>query len=292
MSPEVLDLIQEKKEEEPQILPNLDDATRVMSFNICWDNKEDYENCWSSRKNIVASMIRFHRVGLVGLQEPLLEQMNDLQELLPEYSWCGIGLEDGCHKGVIDAIMYRKDQYVLLESSGFFLSPTPDVPSKGWDAKFQRGAAWALFEHIKTQKRFYFFNTHFDYHSRLARDKSAELLRQKIHEIAGDIPFVVTGDFNLFPQLGGSETYEMLVEPSHKENLVEMVDAQYTSEFPHHGPTGSWSGFEEPGQPGIKPDCIFVHPKIRVITHGILTDTFDGNKFPSDHLPVVTDLLL
>lgn len=292
MSPEVLDLINDRKRNSSKMLPNLEEASRIMSFNICWDNKEEFENCWTSRKNIVASMIRFHRVDLVGLQEPLYQQMEDLQALLPEYSWLGVGLEDGKKKGPFDAVMYRKERYRVIDSSCFFLSSTPDKPSKGWNAKFHRGVTWVFFEDQKTSKKFFFFNTHFDYHSREARNESAYMLRQKITSLSHELPFVVTGDFNLFPLLGGGHTYQILVEQQSEPDLAVMVDAQYVSEFPHHGPTGSWSGFQEPGQPGIKPDCIFVDPKIRVVTHGILTDTFDGNKFPSDHLPVVTDIIL
>lgn len=292
MSPDLLDLTQQSLDTKAGGVPSLEYPARVMSFNICWDKKEQCSNCWSSRKQIVASMIRFHRVDLVGLQEPYYDQMVDLEELLPEFGWYGVGLEDGQKKGLFDAIMYRKDRYKLLDKDSFFLSPTPQKPSKGWNAKYKRGVTWGFFEDLLTHRRFFFFNTHFDYHSKDARDGSAHLLRQKILELTQNELFIVTGDFNLFPELGGGDTYQMLTENCSEPDLAVMVDAQYTSKFPHHGPTGTWSGFIESGQPGIKPDCIFVHPNIDVLSHGILADTFDGNKYPSDHLPVVADLNL
>jgi endonuclease/exonuclease/phosphatase family metal-dependent hydrolase len=265
---------------------------RVMSFNVKWDDeKEDPNHLWKKRRNQVASVIRFHKVDLAGLQEPFKRQMDDLSTLLPEYGWIGTGLEDGEIKGPMDAIMYRKSRFALLEESHFYLSQTPEKPSTGWDAKFPRGVTWAKLYDKKTKKRFYVFNTHFDYHGHSAREESAFLLKQKIAEIAKDAPFIVTGDFNLFPEMGGKEVYETLTQGNEEIEGRLLRDAHFSALYPHHGPTGSWSGFKEAGQPGIKPDYIFVGANLDVITHGILADCFDG-RFPSDHLPIVADLVL
>lgn len=268
-----------------------EDNLRVMSFNIRWDSELDTppENSWERRKSYVSSMIRFHRMDLVGLQESSKDQVHDLEKLMPEYGWYGVGLEDGKDKGPFDAIFFRKSRLELLNHSHFFLSSTPDVPSKGWNARFARGVVWAEFKDKKSQKTFFFFNTHFDYHSQIARDESALLLRKQVEEITRGGSFVITGDFNIFPELGGKITYELLTQKSPLTTGRKFFDAHYKALFPHHGPTGSWSGFKEPGQPGIKPDYIFVDKSVTVVTHGILADTFNGH-FPSDHLPVVAEI--
>jgi len=262
---------------------------RIMSFNIRWaeETSEDAQTTWDNRKKNVASMIRFHHMDIVGLQEPWISQVHDLELLLPEFAWYGIGIEDGQYKGPINAIFYRTSTFKLLDKGFFFLSNTPNEPSLGWDAKYPRGVSWIKLELKKDKKIFYFFNTHFDYHGQTARDESAYLLRDEIGKIALDKPFIVTGDFNLFPNLGGKETYRILTQITEKGH--PLVDAQRKTLFPHHGPTGTWSGFKEPGQPGIKPDYIFVSENTTVISHGILSDTFDG-QFPSDHLPVVAEI--
>ena len=78
-----------------------------MSFNIRWENEEETVNAWDIRKEYVASMIRFHNMDLVGLQEPLLNQLYDLEALLPEFSWFGMGMENGNKEGHYDdAILY------------------------------------------------------------------------------------------------------------------------------------------------------------------------------------------
>ncbi len=261
-----------------------------MSFNISCEIY-DTENGWEHRRNSIASMLRFHRVDLAGLQEPLKQQLDDLEDLLCEFERYGVGLEDGLEAGSFNAILFRKSRFELLNAETFYLSPTPDEPGLGWDARFPRGTSWVHLKDRKTGKPFYFFNTHFDYHSRLARDESAFLLREKIEEIANGTPFIVAGDFNLFPELGGDETYSLLTDRVQPFPGMPLTDAGTVSLFPHHGPTGTWSGYKEAGQPGIKPDYIFIDSQVTVYLHGVLSDSFDG-RFPSDHLPVIADLSL
>ena len=277
---QILSLIQEKE------------VFRAMSFNVLWQNESTDSLCpcsWNQRKEQVASMIRFHKADIIGLQEPLDTQIQDLIDLLPDYDFYGIGWEDGQSKGPIDAILWKKSRFTRKEEGYFFLSPTPDTPSKGWNAKFPRGVTWVKVKDKKTGKYCYIFNTHFDYHSEEARHESASLLRMQIEKIAKGECFVVTGDFNLFPEMGAEETYGILTSSEHPGS--SLIDAKNKALFPHHGPTGTWSGFKEAGQPGVKPDFIFVSERIGVMIHGVLSDCFDG-LFPSDHLPVVADLFI
>lgn len=281
-------------EDKVKILSLLDEKEvfRAMSFNILWQNELNSDFCpcsWEKRKEQIASMIRFHKADVIGLQEPFKQQLDDLLALLPDYDCYGVGWEDGEQKGPIDGILFKKNRFAKKATGHFFLSSTPSVPSISWNAKFPRGVTWVELEDKKTGKQFFVFNTHFDYHSKKARNESARLLRTKIGEIAGDRSFIVTGDFNLFPEMGEEETYKLLTKKQGQE--PSLTDAKNKAYFPHHGPTGTWSGFKEAGQPGIKPDYIFVSKKISVMTHGVLSDCFDG-LFPSDHLPVVSDLFI
>lgn len=251
---------------------HFDEAIRVMSFNVLADDNQEHP--WEQRKKSVASMIRFHHADLIGLQEPSREQLVDLGQMLPEYE---------SFAGIHNPIFFRKSRFQLMDSGSFYLSLTPNQPSLGWDAKFPRTLSWVRLLDKKMGQELFFFNTHFDYHGLSARTQSAHLLKQKVSEIATNKPFIIAGDFNLFPDLEGESTYQILTET--------FSDAIESTQFPHHGPTGTWSGFKEAGQPGIRPDCIFVSPNVEVYLHGILSDTFDGH-FPSDHLPVVADLAI
>ena len=259
---------------------------RIMSYNIHFKEKEDkLERSWEIRKTKIASILQMHQVDIAGIQEPLQEQINDLESLLDQYDWCSIKLDQD---GPCNAIFYLKDKFELEKTSSFFLSKRPMHPEKDWNAKYTRGVVWAKLREKKTNKSFYFFCTHFDYHSLLARNQSVKLLRKKVKEIADAQSFIITGDFNLFPEMRGDETYKLFLEKTHGAIFIE---AQKASNTPHEGPTGTWCDFIEKPNPNVKPDYIFVSPDIQVLSHAILVDNFDGY-YPSDHLPILAEISL
>ena len=270
---------------------NKDTMLRVISFNVCYDSEVTRKESgfdWDERLRYIVSLFLFHRCDIVGLQEPFKEQLDDIKEALPQYKCFGVGWEDGGERGSLDAILYRKDRFIALEESSFFLSETPFIPSIGWDSRFPRGVIWVRLLDKQANNTFYVFNTHFDYHGAESRNKSARLLRKQISSIARNEATIITGDFNIFPELGGHKTHSILTS---RYLGKKFVDAKDSSQFPHHGPTGTWSGFKEAGQAGIKPDCILVDDRSKVLIHGVLADNFDG-KYPSDHLPVVADIVI
>ncbi|MFC1724048.1 endonuclease/exonuclease/phosphatase family protein [candidate division KSB1 bacterium] len=260
----------------------------VMSFNIRYNNPNDGENAWPNRKDKAASMIKFHKADIVGMQEVLKDQLDDLTALLPEYGWYGLGRDDGKEAGEFMAVFYREERLEALEYSTFWLSETPEKVSMGWDAACFRTITVIKFKDRLTNNIFYFFNTHFDHRGQTARRESSLLLLKKISEIAGHIPVIVTGDFNAVPS---SEPYKILTTGNIESGLIPLKDTRHLSEISHHGPTGSFTGFTNPVTPGAQIDFIFVKDKVRVLRHGILSDTFDGF-YPSDHLPVLVEVVI
>lgn len=267
-----------------------DSSLRVMTFNIRFDNPNDGPDAWPHRKDRAASVIRFHGADLVGVQEALKHQLDDLQERLPAYAWVGVGRADGREGGEYSAIFYRQDRFELLDHDTFWLSETPEVPgSKSWDAAIERIVTWAHFRDRRTGEVFYHFNTHFDHIGERARTESAKLIRQRIAAVAGDAPVVLTGDFNA---VDSSMPYQILTgtTPLDGAPSVTLRDAMRISEHGHHGPTTTWNGFTAI-EPDRRIDYIFVNDRVDVRQHGILPDTWDG-RFPSDHLPVVADVTI
>jgi len=270
--------------------PAGDVPLRVMSFNLRYDEPKDGSNAWPHRRDMVASMIRFHDADLVGVQEALAPMLADLQERLPSHAWLGVGRADGKSGGEFSAIFYRTDRLELVDRGTFWLSETPEVPgSKSWDAALERIVTWARFRDRRTGKAFYHFNTHFDHQGEQARLESAKLLLRRLREKAGDGPALVTGDLNTVP---GSAPYLTLTEagPQDDASPRPLRDALTVSEQPPHGPTGTWNGFKAI-EPGHRIDFVFVTDDVRVLRHGILSDTWDG-RFPSDHLPVLAEIAL
>lgn len=272
--------------------PAVKAPTRVMSFNIRFNNPVDGDNAWPNRKEMVASMIQFHDTDLVGIQEALKVQMDDLAILLPEYNWIGVGRDDGKEAGEYSAIFYRKDRLQDLQHGTFWLSATPEIAgSMGWDAACVRVVTWAKFKDRETGEIFYHFNTHFDHVGESARRESAKLLLRKIEEMVKTKPVIVTGDFNATEN---SPAYEILTKGMIGEAASNqphsLADARYVSMRAHHGPDWTFHGFETVvDRPRI--DYIFVSKNVQVERHGVLSDRWNG-RYPSDHLPVLAELVL
>lgn len=257
------------------------DPLRVMTFNIRYNNPGDGEHAWPHRKEKVASMIRLHDADLIGVQEALKDMLEELDALLPAYTWFGVGRADGKEAGEYSAILYRKDRFALLDQGTFWLSETPAVPgSKSWDAAIERIATWGQFRDRTTGQVFYHFNTHYDHVGVQAREESSRLLLRRIREIAGDTPVVLTGDFNVERS---AAAYQVLVN-----EIGALRDVHDLSRYPHHGPTSTWNGFKAI-EPGRWIDFIFVRGRAAVGQHAVLSDTWDG-LFPSDHLPVLAEI--
>lgn len=261
----------------------------VMTFNIRYPNPNDGFNYWPKRKELAASMIRFHEADIVGLQEAFRGQLDDLQGMLPNYRWFGLCRTDGSLTPEPDnefsAIFYRPDRLEWMEGNTFWLSPTPHVVgSKGWDAALPRIVTWAKFRDINTNRTFYHFNTHFDHRGEKARAESAKLLIEQIAKIAGEEPVVITGDFNCNET---SEPYQIITGRNNKSGLTDAITVSKT---PHHGPMGtSTNGFLFPGVPGGRIDYIFIKNQVQVLKHANLSDSW-GGRLPSDHLPVLARL--
>ncbi|MBN1293719.1 MAG: endonuclease/exonuclease/phosphatase family protein [Candidatus Latescibacteria bacterium] len=258
-----------------------------MTFNIRYNNPDDGENAWPNRKDFVSDVIRYHRADLVGIQEALSGQVDDLKKRLPEFSWFGVGRDDGKSAGEFMAIFYLKDRLELLDSSTFWLSETPNKPGMGWDAACNRVVTWGKFRDKDTGKVFFHFNTHFDHMGKTARRESAYLLISQVTEIAGDTPAVITGDFNAQPS---SEPYKIITSSGNKSDI--LIDSITVSRYPHYGPSGTWTGFENTGKIGDAPiDYIFVKNSVDVLLHETISDSIAG-RFPSDHMPVLVEIII
>lgn len=265
-----------------------DSQFRVMTYNIRYagDEKTDGINAWSKRKELVSSMIRFNNADIVGVQEALLNQLDDLTTLLDGYSWFGVGRDDGMNKGEFSAILFKADRFKVIEQSTFWLSDTPDVPSMGWDAAFPRVVTWGKLKDKRTQKEFYIFNTHYDHLGEAARINSSMLLKKRITEIFKGSPVILTGDFN--SQIS-TEAYQIIVNQS--DHDFSLYDAQSKSKIDHHGSHVTFNDFGKSIEPGNKIDFIFVTKDFDVLQHGVIDETVDG-RYPSDHMPVIAEVII
>ena len=258
----------------------------VMSFNIRYNNPQDSLNAWPLRKDKVVSQVLFHQTHILAVQEALHDQVVDLENGLKNYRYTGSGRDDGKTKGEYSAIFFDTALLDLLESSQFWLSLTPGVPgSKSWDAAITRIVTWAKFRHKISGKAFFVFNTHFDHKGILARKESAALLKQKVKEIAGDTPSIITGDFNSKP------FEDPILLLTGQEDKERFTDSKEISQTPHYGPTGTFNGFQSKETDAWPIDYIFLKGDWRVMQHATLSQTWEG-RYSSDHFPVFATISL
>lgn len=257
---------------------------RVASYNIRYDAEADVKsgNGWELRKEPLAKLIQTYKFDIVGTQEGDAKQLAALGKLLPEFEY--IGYPYGGKSGEIHncATYYKKDLFVVLDSGVFWLSETPDEPSIGWDATDRRICHWTKFKERKSGKEFYFFNAHFYWQFKIAKEKSGPLMVQMIQKIAGDSPVICVGDFN-----SRAET------PQLQSMKKVFSDAYEVTQTPVEGPEGTaFPGGVFEGKPGARIDYILVSNHFTVSDYMTLDDTYNNGHYPSDHLPITSLITL
>jgi len=254
--------------------------TKVMSYNIKYDNVDDTVNNWNERKEKLTGQIKHYGPSFVGTQEVLHRQLTYIDSSLTEFSYIGVGRDDGKQKGEYSPIHYDSIKYKVLEHDTFWLSKTPEKPSVGWDAALERICTYGLFENRETGDKLWVFNTHFDHRGETAREKSAELLVTKIKAINSEnLPVVLTGDFNLTPD----------EKPIH--HIKEyMKDGQDITENPFYGPSGTSNGFDAERMLDRRIDYIFTK-NLAVKNYVHIDDRMENLKYISDHFPVLATIV-
>jgi endonuclease/exonuclease/phosphatase family metal-dependent hydrolase len=255
-------------------------SMKLITYNIRLDLASDGENDWSHRKDFFNSQIQFYEPDIFGVQEATPPQVLDIAKGLPHYDYIGIG-RDGDGKGESASIYYNKKRLHLLLSATFWLSETPDIISKGWDAACNRVCTYGLFEDQKSKKTFWVFNTHLDHMGENARTNGIALILSKINQLnTAKLPVFFMGDFNSEPNS------ERIV------NLKKiMFDSRELSIEKPFGPSGTFNDFKH-NEPVTKLiDYIFISKDsvIKVKKYAVLSDSKDL-KYPSDHLPVYIEI--
>ncbi|MCM5662858.1 endonuclease/exonuclease/phosphatase family protein [Galbibacter mesophilus] len=253
---------------------------KVMTYNIKYDNPKDTANNWETRKAFLTSQLNFYAPDIFGTQEGLHHQLKDIENGLPRYKFVGVGRDHGNNEGEFSAIFYNTEKYKVKEESTFWLSTTPEIPSKGWDAAIKRICTYAIFKAIESGKEFMVFNTHFDHVGKQARLESSKLILKKIREInTKKLPVILTGDFNLESNSPGVIAIK-----------EELLDTHLEAGKNAFGPEGTFNGFhfEKPVKRRI--DFVFISKDdFEVVKSGILSDS-KNLKYPSDHFPVIAYL--
>lgn len=250
---------------------------KVMTFNVRAGVANDQENSWQYRRKAAADMILDQRPVVFGVQEAVDFQLDYFLELCPMYQCVGVGREDGVKGGEHMSVFYDTTRIALLDWGTYWLSETPDVPSKGWDAACKRTATWTLLKDLSCNKEFFFVNTHLDHIGQEARRNGLALIVERIGKMNPDgFPMILTGDFNVFPD-----------DPCLTDLRAMMTDAWETAPEIDEGPT--WHDWGK-GTDTRHIDYIFYSGFSKCTSLVRLTKSYDNMPFVSDHYPVIAVL--
>ena len=260
----------------------------IMSFNIRYGTAKDGDNHWSLRKDMLFDVVRERDADLVGLQEALAFQIDELIAAVPGYAVIGVGRDDAAKAGEFSAILFRRDRFRVADAGTFWFSDTPEVPgSKTWGNNITRICTWARFID-RDGRGFYHYNLHLDHESQPSRERSAALLRQRIDARAHPAdPVVVTGDFNVGEK---NPALSALTAPAATGAAAFLIDT-FRVLHPDETVVGTFTGFKFGETAGDKIDYVLVQPGADVLSAEIVRIS-RNDRYPSDHFPVVARVRL
>jgi endonuclease/exonuclease/phosphatase family metal-dependent hydrolase len=253
---------------------------KIMTYNIRYSTQSDGKNWWHLRRDHVVAMLKYERPDVIGMQEALYSQIEYIDQELTDFAWVGVGRDDGQQGGEFSPLFFDTTRVELVAGTAQtrWLSESPRVASKSWDAAFPRILTFAQFRRKSDGMLFWVFNTHFDHIGQEARMNSVGVIQQAIGEVAGDELYALIGDFNV------TEDNPVYARITHGEPT--LIDALAMDMNRHVGPYYTFEGFNVLGGSGKRIDYIFVGAGLEVKSHAHLTWFRDGN-YLSDHLPVV-----
>ena len=256
---------------------------KVMNYNIRYGSADDGANSWTNRSALLIAQLKEQAPQVMGMQEALRFQIDEIRKALPYYGEVGIG-RDGGEEGEYSCILYDTRRFTLTDSGTFWLSETPEKRSQDWDSACVRICTWALLKDKETGEAFYHFNTHLDYRSAKARLNGVHLIAKRIAERKTNAPFVLTGDFNAAEN---SPPVKWLKGEAEEQPPVVMVDT-FRVLHPDEKTVGTFNRFKG-DKSGAKIDYILTSEETTVLDAGIDFSMPDGRCI-SDHYPVTATI--
>lgn len=253
--------------------------TSLMSFNLRYDNPQDGDNQWSQRKEEIAGMMAYYHPAFIGVQEALNNQVDFLDQQLPNYAFIGVGRDDGHEKGEYTAIFYDSTAFELIAAKTYWLSETPHRVSIGWDASMERIVTYGSFRSLDNKDTLHIFNAHYDHIGKKARaGSSAVILRLMENHNLQQKKVVVMGDLN-----------SVMHEEPVRLLETQLEDAFKSTVHPPYGPKGTYNGFDPAYIPDRRIDYIFT-ANLQVERYRTIDDRRLNNLWLSDHLPVLVEV--
>jgi len=271
---------------------NEDDHIKVMSFNIRYGSADDGPNSWPQRSKILFQVLEQQGPDIVGVQEALKFQLDEILDQFPYFLISGRARDDGKEKGEYSSILFRRDRFQLLEEETFWLSDTPDVPgSKSWGNSITRICSRVKLKDLTSGNDFMVLNLHLDHRSQNSREKSVEFVLKRHRGEIGQIPMIVMGDFNAGEDNPAiQKIYQCRSDSKGSPGSSKCFVDSFRVLYPTAEQTGTFNGWKGT-KDGPKIDYVFVSEHFKVRNAGIV-DYNEDSRYPSDHFPVTATLEL
>ena len=284
---------------------------RIMTFNIrgaYFGESLDGENIWQNRAEFNVTTIRRNSPDLIGFQEYQHGNRDVYDDYLDGYNYeLGPVTVDNSEFGMFNPIYWRADRFQKVVSGGFYISPSPDTYSTGWDSALVRAANWVRLRSMQTGFELIFLNPHLDHIGEAARVAGAKLIVDRLAAIGKpDLPLIVTADFN-------SRAWSPEPEPPYPEGIAAedvvpantvykvFMEAGYKDTFREAGmsesiDTNTFHGFKGRAFPAyaLRIDWILTRDGARRFSTRFydIVQSEELPIYPSDHYPVVAEVTL
>jgi len=256
-----------------------EETITIMSFNVRgFTTSDTKKRSWFYRAKLQRYLLEEAQPDIIGFQEATDNSIWYFEHHLKGYSFliAKTNFEDN-EKNMY--IAYRSDRFTLISQGYFWLSETPDVPSKSWNSACVRTAAYTNLLDNLTGKELCVMDTHLDHVSEEARVNGMQVVLDKRATIHAD-RFILLGDMNC---ASWSAAYK-------KATSDGLVDASLVASKSYFGKGATYHGYGE-YLDNVPIDFFFVTPNITVDEYFVFDKTYDG-VYPSDHFPIVMSVRL
>jgi endonuclease/exonuclease/phosphatase family metal-dependent hydrolase len=250
---------------------------RVASFNVRTGFGPDGRHSWPLRAGACAAAIAGLRADVIGLQEVRLFQERGLARRLRGCAGAGAGRDDGRCRGERCTVVYRTARLRLEAWTVRWFSDTPWLPgSRSWGNPIPRIVTLCRFADLWSGERLGLANLHWDGASPASRVRGAEALLEWLDPA---LPWLVVGDLNA---TAGDPSVEHLVAGGLTDTLARL-GYRGPGSATHH----AWDGSTD----GTRIDHVLAGPRWEVLD-AFIDHARPGGRLPSDHWPVVADVVL
>lgn len=281
---------------------------RIVSYNLLWpeaDKRNSPSNHWQKRLPRIAKWITQVNPDIIGTQELSPVELKQILGLVKGYEYYGLEVKkinDPKRLALTNGVLYSPNRLKIIEAKTFAISQNPEIMLSVDPFMEQLYVTLIHFVDKKTNKAFYFLNTHLSNDKASSREYGARFISNLIKQLPKDLPKVLTGDFNTFAPLLDKKSSVVFRDGSYIENILtsgSLYDSRSQALLGIVGSAASFTdhnnddlSFTGDGTDGILLDHIFVTSNVKVLVFGV--DPYRENRvyFPSDHKPVVIDAII